>query len=291
MSPYEACPTIEHFGDPTCYSPKSKTLVSLHNAANAETMQRVHFNAHFVKEWRLRAGLPQRTSIAELFRILTDGLQKMASSRLWLAVQISLKARRTMRRWAVPACRRLRAEREAVTEDWLTYWRRCEAKSYQMARGRRDSDVSVAFPMTQGKAQAIARAMLVTPEELKEKVVKELYWLLRVQHTRRATLYWQRWFALMRQKRQLQQGGEAAGPPTSAGKDSMDAASVQYMSIHTIDAALFLMVLQPPQFCCVAGRDIKVQELVRLANKNMVRDFDDLGRFRRLPQLRRSLAS
>lgn len=34
------------------------------------------------------------------------------------------------------ACRRLRAEREAVTEDWLTYWRRCEAKSYQMARGQ-----------------------------------------------------------------------------------------------------------------------------------------------------------
>eukprot|EP00668_Euglena_longa_P006404 GGOE01007622.1.p1 GENE.GGOE01007622.1~~GGOE01007622.1.p1 ORF type:complete len:360 (+),score=49.81 GGOE01007622.1:255-1334(+) len=198
-----------------------------------------------------------------------------------------------MRRYAASACRRTRMEREKSIEEWLTYWRKCEEKFQQTARSQRISDVPIAFPMTQEKAHTIARAMRSTPEQLKEQVVRELYHLLRLQHTRRAIRFWRRWFALFRRREelrlQLAEHPRSTFPHTSAA-DSINA-EVQTMSLPTVNHAIFLMYLYPPRFDYLAGRDVKVQELVRLANKNMAPDFTDLGQFLRVPELRRAPAT
>eukprot|EP00667_Euglena_gracilis_P006249 EG_transcript_6302 len=197
---------------------------------------------------------------------------------MWLALQMHLKVRNTMRRYAVPVCYRLKQERESILGEWLRYWRSCEAKCQEVVRIRRSSVVSNVAPMTLSTAQSLARALVSTPEGLKAVVVWDLYWLLRAQHSVKALAYWRRWYALQWRRAELRNplvSGTSA--ESSEWSDVMDATHMRNMSLPTVNAAIFLMILQPPRFDVTPGKHINVQDLVRLANRNLNLDFAELG--------------
>eukprot|EP00667_Euglena_gracilis_P007434 EG_transcript_7505 len=196
---------------------------------------------------------------------------------MWLAIEKRLKVRCTMRRYAVPVCRGLKQEREKVLEELLDYWHSCEAKSQEVVRVRKSSCVAW-NPMTSSLAHSLARASMNTPDGLKATVVWDLYWLLRAQHNVKAKAYWRRWYALHRRRAELRQEVlEGSYKGSSELNDVLDATHVETMSLPTVNAAIFLMAMQPPRFQAEVGRHVTVQDLVRLANGNLKMDFSEFG--------------
>eukprot|EP00667_Euglena_gracilis_P005736 EG_transcript_5776 len=198
-----------------------------------------------------------------------------------------------MRRYAVPICRGLKLHREKVVEEWLDYWRSCETKSQEVVELRK-TVVSAWSPMTSSMAHSLARASTKTPDGLKATVLWDLYWLLRAQHSGKALAYWRRWYALHRRRAELRQQvleGTYKGPKEL--NDVLDATHVETMSLPTVNAAIFLMAMQPPRFQAKVGRHVTVQDLVRLANGNLKLDFSEFGdvpwaELRRIPPASRA---
>eukprot|EP00667_Euglena_gracilis_P017801 EG_transcript_18818 len=233
-------------------------------SALSEEVQRSHFCAFFAAEHRIRRPLPPNAPFSVFMDILIDGLHKMQFSAPWLRLQLHLKARSTLRK----GVRRLalaRAGRRETLDGWLSYWDMAEAKIQGSFRQQLQSSATMQDALQRAQRGIIARAVTPMADALKAQVIWELYWILQAQHEYRVKRQAARLVELLAQRTAILQR-RSCGMDTSSGMDFWQG---KPMSLRATNAAIFLLLLQEPKYDCVVGRDIKVNELLRLANAHL----------------------
>eukprot|EP00667_Euglena_gracilis_P009209 EG_transcript_9356 len=231
----------------------------------AEVLRHAHFNAFFASEFPLRHSLHPKVSLANAVKLVCDGLHKMVSSRPWFALQFHVKAHATLRKYAK---RHILAtmQRDALLDNWLEAWQVAEANSQQKYRKQLESQATLTERL-RGQEHVVARAITPIADGIKVQVLWELYWLLRHQYRRRWAEFLQQWRCLLARRRELMKAQELNGVETSP-RDFWEG---EPQSLRALDAAIFACALQEPQFKHAVGHssDVKVYELLRLANANL----------------------
>eukprot|EP00667_Euglena_gracilis_P017876 EG_transcript_18885 len=187
----------------------------------------------------------------------------MISSGPWLRLQLHLKVRNTLRKRARRALQH-RAQRAETLDSWFKFWCAAEAKIQQSFRQQLQSPVTLQ-EVRRGQRGTIARATTPVADALKVQVIWELYWLLRAQHAHRLKLHRRRLSALLAHREVL---GQQRSPRATACA-TVDFWQGEATSLRAVNAAFFIHSLQEPKFHYAVGRDIKVTELLRLANANL----------------------
>eukprot|EP00667_Euglena_gracilis_P005208 EG_transcript_5245 len=260
---------VVHFGEHTDWNALHESSewqpLTTDQVDDSEPVQRCHFSAFFgaTHGTTARYALSPRHSLGRTLRIVRYCLTVWMDSRLWLLLRRGLRARILLRRRMRALAASLKQRLETL-EGWLAYWQEAELKTHEELRGRLRSPRATA-PMTHGQAEqiALAQVMTSTSEKVKWQVIWELYWLLYAQYQVQRELYWSRWRTLSQRRNMLRASQWAASPK---GKLRQDFVQEEPVSLRAVNAALFVLALQVPQFRYRAGQEVMYKELLRLAN-------------------------
>eukprot|EP00667_Euglena_gracilis_P006782 EG_transcript_6844 len=231
---------------------------SPHDINNSEAVQRAHFTAFFALANDLRFGLCPKSKVLDVVARVQYVLCKMRSSRTWLVLRRALKAHVTFKRCTREFRYQVTAGRQLLLADWIGYWRDAELKAQNDLRRQLQSPKLLQL-MSPRKARqfALAHALTFTPEAVKERILWDLYWLLRVQYGRRLTAHLARWIRLTRRRARLR-----GYPPPM---DTADFFRGEPRTLRAVNAALFVSALQEPKFDLQVGRGIHFKDLLQFA--------------------------
>eukprot|EP00668_Euglena_longa_P020445 GGOE01025420.1.p1 GENE.GGOE01025420.1~~GGOE01025420.1.p1 ORF type:complete len:516 (-),score=91.68 GGOE01025420.1:1125-2672(-) len=262
-----ACVYVVRFGEHSEWN-------SLHDSAEwqplttieveaSEPVQHCHFSTFFVAAHGTRHALSPRRNLCLTLRGVRNCLEQWKVSRPWLQLRRGLRIRMLLRR-RVRALAVAMKQRLNTLESWLTFWNDTEAKAQEDLRSRSRSPRAFA-PMTAGQAEqmAVAQVMTSTSQKVKCQVLWELYWLLYAQTRIQKDLQWARWRTLLQRRQNLRAQRAPARHPQSK---VVDFTQDEPVSLRAVNAALFVMALQPPCFNYQAGHEVTFKELLRLAN-------------------------
>lgn len=227
---------------------------------NSEARQRSHFATIFAPNHSLRFALPPTAQVGLILLRVQDVLAKVRNYLIWFRLHKALRGRVSMKRNVRNLHLRLRALRLSTLEEWLAYWQMCEAKAHQglrrqlLTRPPHAMSQSNKFRQLPFSTRASAS---VTPDQMKVRVLWDLYWLLRTQYCCQMRTYWDEHHALAAQRRRIL---SRRWPDGDA--DFEDGVP---MTTRAITAAAFILTLQRPKFHFVAGRDFGIKHLVKMA--------------------------
>eukprot|EP00667_Euglena_gracilis_P010083 EG_transcript_10252 len=233
--------------------------------AASDKVQQSHFSAFFGAAHGTRYALSPTHRMSRTLRIVLVCLQQWRAGGLWLHLRRALRARLLLRGRVRAARLAVTQRRGAVLEGWLAYWQSAEAKVHGGLLARMNScRLSAGMSAERASQVAQAQVMTSTSEEVKLQVLWELYWLLHAQFVRRQQLYWARCRALLSARQRLRAQAAALGqhlpPPVN------DFVGDEPVSLRAVNATLFILSLQAPQFQHRAGEEFTLKELLLLAN-------------------------
>eukprot|EP00667_Euglena_gracilis_P013874 EG_transcript_14339 len=230
----------------------------------SDAVQRFHFNAFFHPAHHTFLPLSPAHCLSITLRLVHDFFRRWKSDCIWLRLHGAVRRRVLLKRH-VRAFRAAAARHAVATlEGWLAHWRETEAQMQETLRGWLRCGKPVATEWT--GPVPLAHVMTSICEEVKVQVLWELYWLLHAQLLIQRHAYWARWHALkqLRQKVRWQQALSLDIPQPQS--KVLDFWNDEPVSLRAVNAALFVMALQPPRFRCRPGHEITLKELLLFAH-------------------------
>eukprot|EP00667_Euglena_gracilis_P016135 EG_transcript_16855 len=233
----------------------------------SEKVQRSHFEAFFRATHRLRCTLVLSRTLAHTMQALKDALRRWNTSPLWLQLRWGLRLRLLLKRRVRALCTAAAQRRRETLESWLAYWEEGEARVHDQVRARlAQSPKGGTAGLTAAQAGQLAevRVLASTPEQVKQRVLWELYWLLHTQYATQKHEHWVRWRALLRKQAALREQ-QARATRRSSPRFALDFMHREPVTLRAVNAALFVEALQAPRFRYRAGCEVTLPELMRLA--------------------------
>eukprot|EP00668_Euglena_longa_P008239 GGOE01009919.1.p1 GENE.GGOE01009919.1~~GGOE01009919.1.p1 ORF type:complete len:544 (-),score=129.64 GGOE01009919.1:498-2129(-) len=236
----------------------------------SEAVQRAHLSAFFADQYGLRYPVSPLLALDATMAMIRGSIQQLSAGSLWYRLQLGLKVRIVMRRFLQRKIegRGPRESRERLLDGWLQYWREAEAKAWAAHRGHVNLSTAqrAAFGAPGAPPPSSAASLALVPDSVKARVLWELYWLLHAQTLRERSLYWTRWWALLRKRQKLRSQVSSLHQLRNYVDETTDFLGNDPVSLRAINATLFVMALQVPHFRYRAGEEVTLKLLLLLAN-------------------------
>eukprot|EP00668_Euglena_longa_P008233 GGOE01009912.1.p1 GENE.GGOE01009912.1~~GGOE01009912.1.p1 ORF type:complete len:507 (-),score=90.39 GGOE01009912.1:853-2340(-) len=228
----------------------------------SDALQCCHFGAFFTAAHGTRHPLSPTQRMGVTVQIVLHCLRRWATEGIWLHLRRTLRARVLMRNRIRMHRSSSSRQRTETLEGWLTYWQDAEAEAHRGLQRMQSIRLVGNSGAEWASQMAQAQVMTSTCEEVKLQVLWELYWLLLIQTSRKRHAYWLRWQTLQRQRQTLHWQLAAS----SDTKSPLDFWNNEPVSLRAVNAALFVMALQPPRFRYRPGKEVTLTQLLLLAN-------------------------
>eukprot|EP00667_Euglena_gracilis_P011046 EG_transcript_11254 len=213
---------------------------------SAESLERAHFHAIFGQRFPMRhAGDPASLPIGAATSTAKAALQRGVEVRLWCLMLKHARILVRTRNHLIALCQENRRRRATLLEAWKQYWTDCEDRRQQRLRHKLHAE-----PPQYARhpsRHALPRAMAVTPEAMKEKVLWELYWILKAQYGHETAEYWNRLFDVRHEYQQLREKGIGTARKL---------------------AEFFIVATQAPSFHFEMGADVVFKDLINFAGSH-----------------------
>eukprot|EP00667_Euglena_gracilis_P007128 EG_transcript_7195 len=223
----------------------------------SEAQQRHQFVTFFSSIHQLRYRPSGALPLFDVLRAVRFGLENRTCAVTWFRLLHRLRLRCAFRRRIQAYLKQLGRDRDAVLEEWLSFWRAAEVRAARELRKQLQAPrVEVGSPRLLAKL-ALQRSMVVTPDPLKVDVLWQLYWLLHALFNRRLEAYYTHLVKLVRRRDHLR--AHPVLPP------ALDISAERPQTLRAVTAALFVHALQEPRDPWPRGRAVTFKELLRLA--------------------------
>eukprot|EP00668_Euglena_longa_P008235 GGOE01009915.1.p1 GENE.GGOE01009915.1~~GGOE01009915.1.p1 ORF type:complete len:547 (-),score=128.15 GGOE01009915.1:640-2247(-) len=232
----------------------------------SDALQCCHFGAFFTAAHGTRHPLSPTQRMGVTVQIVLHCLRRWATEGIWLHLRRTLRARVLMRNRIRMHRSSSSRQRTETLEGWLTYWQDAEAEAHRGLQRMQSIRLVGNSGAEWASQMAQAQVMTSTCEEVKLQVLWELYWLLHAQTLRERSLYWTRWWALLRKRQKLRSQVSSLHQLRNYVDETTDFLGNDPVSLRAINATLFVMALQVPHFRYRAGEEVTLKLLLLLAN-------------------------
>ena len=232
--------------------------VASSSGADNGSLDRRHFNSLFAKTHPIRRLVGPATVLVEVMQVLVGTLKWLPTARVWVhalsMIKNVVRFKKRLRAHRIES----RRNRHKLLDAMLQYWRASERKLEKHLR--KTAQAPGAIPeKRQLSAHHLATCHI--PDVIKQRVIWELYWVLREQFSH----------ALAQHNVRLRQALRERAIAAAALHDCQHYFSHLRPSDAKdrvlLDATIFVLILQTPKFRFAPHGALNHRELMRLANE------------------------